>query len=586
MDVTVRDKRDISDDTTFRIFVLHTVQLLPHATYSEYSERKTLSLLPSQTSINSIAVEAGVTCEVAVARNWSTAGSTIADISIEFRGVMPVTRSIFMSGGDSFALVHARSELKDESINPTAKLSKWKTPVRPKAEGVISPLGSRDIQPWSEKKTYQLLLTYEFSQEDKGAFIPRAPALQEALYESTYESQMILAYDGDKKYLGFCDAFAKSITAPKGTVVLKMQVRHDDPSMLDKLKDMTLWIERKMDKEISLTAFSTREDLLVGGKRSMKKRTLRKGSMASVFFAEPSSSKLPSSCKPGDILTGSYTLETGEASLPGEGKRPGGFPLAYVVGPKMEKSTSEAEVADAKDLRTPEERISEAIRDIKVSQLEKLTKEELDQGKFQTLYSDMMKEYPSYVPLIMTYLKFLDGLEARQENLELIIEVADQAISLIPEDELALHFGKKHDKENPEEVKKNKNMEKKKSFLVEALARKALAVLETTAVDAAKTFESTLEVLKSWVDIDSNGKYARLALERDIRAMNFGLALKRINKLLLKNGKDTSGGMKALSKSDLLAIRAAVFQQTGYTALYKRDKALKFVDSPADYKLF
>jgi tripeptidyl-peptidase II len=586
MDVTIRDKRDISEETTFRLFVLHTVQLLPHATYSDNSEHKNLSLLPSQTSVNSIAVEAGVTCEVAVGRHWSAAGSTIADISIEFRGVMPVPRSIFMSGGDSFALIHVRSALKDESINPTAKLSKWKTPIRPKAEGVISPLGSRDIQPWSDKKTYQLLLTYEFSQEDKGTFIPRAPFLQEVLYESTYESQMILAYDGDKKYLGFCDAFAKSITAPKGTVVLKMQVRHEEPSMLEKLKDMTLWIERKMDKDISLTAFSTREDLLVGGKRSMKKRTLRKGSMASVFFAEPSSGKIPSSCKPGDILTGSYTLESGEASLPGDGKRPGGFPVAYVVGPKMEKPTSEPEVAEAKDPRTPEERIGEAIRDVKVSQLEKLTKEELDQGKFQTLYSDLIEEYPAYVPLIMTYLKFLDGLEARQENLESIIEVADQVISLIPEDELALHFGRKHDKEDPEKVKKNKNMEKKKSYLVEALTRKALALSEYTTVDAPKMFDSTLEVLKSWVDIDSNGKYARFALERDIRAKNFGLALKRINKLLLKNGKDTSGAIKPLSKSDLLAIRAAVFQQTGYKALYKRDKALKFVDSPADYKLF
>jgi hypothetical protein len=102
------------------------------------------------------------------------------------------------------------------------------------------------VQPWNDKKTYQLVLTYEFTQDDKGAFTPRAPPLQEVLYESAYESQLILAYDGDKKYLGYCDAYAKSITAPKGAVILKMQVRHDDPTMLEKLKDMTIWIERKI----------------------------------------------------------------------------------------------------------------------------------------------------------------------------------------------------------------------------------------------------------------------------------------------------------------------------------------------------
>jgi len=593
MDITVRDGRDITEETTLRHFTLHTVQLLPHGGYRDTSHQKNLALLPSNTAVTSIAVEAGVTCEVALARSWLTSGLTIADISIEFRGVMPVPPSIFMSSGDCFSLVHVRSALKDEPINPVGKLSKWKTPIRPKTEGVISILGRRDIQPWSDKKTHQLVLTYEFTQDDKGAFIIRAPPLQDVLYESTYESQLILAYDGDKRYLGFSDAYARSITAPKGTVVLKMQVRHDDPSMLEKLKDMTVWVERKTDKEISLSVYATREDLLIGGKRAIRKRILRKGSMASIFFAEPPSSKIPSQCKPGDILTGSCTFVSGDASLPGEGKRPGGFPISYVVGPKMEKSSSSSSsetdvVVEAKDQRTAEERIAEAIRDLKVNQLEKLTKEELDQGKFETLYTEMIKEYPSYVPLIMANLKYLDGLETRKEKLTLIIEVADQIISLIPEDELALHFGKKFDKENPEEVKKNREMEKRKSYLVEALIRKAFIFAELTDEDSSTKFDTTLSVLKSWIDIDVNGKYARLALERDIRSGYFGLALKRINKLLSKNGKDgsSSGGIKTLSRVELLEKRATICQTAGYTALYKRDQAMKFVATPADYKLF
>jgi tripeptidyl-peptidase-2 len=592
MDVTIRDGRKSSDTGTSastRLYVLHTVQLIPHAAYRDYAQQKYLNLLPSQTSVTSIAVEAGVTCEIDIGRYWSSAGITKADVSVEFRGIQPVPAVLSMNSGDCFGLVQIHSFVKDETINPSAKLNKWKTPLRPKAEGVITPLGERDVQPWSEKKTYQLVLTYEFTMDEKGVFTPRAPPLQDVLYESIYESQIMLAYDGDKKYLGYCDAYAHSITAPKGTVVIKMQVRHDDPAMLDKLKDMTIWIERKLDKEVPLSAYATREDLLIGGnKRSIRKRTLRKGMGASVFFSEPaSSSKLPSSCKAGDILMGTAYYASGEASLPGDGKRPGGFPISYTLGPKMENkpAASEAEVAEPKDERTPEQRLSEAIRDLKVDLLGKLTSAEKDSGKFEEIYAELWKEYPSHVPLLMTNLKCLDGLKKRSEILPQIEEAADKVIAQISEDELALHFGKKLDKDDPEKVKRNKELEKKKSHLIEALVRQAHAFCEMKTDEAPSKFDKTLDKLKAWVDIDSNGKYAALAIERDCRASRYGLALKRINKLLTKNGKD-SGGIKPLTKADLFEKRCEIFKQLGYDALVKRDQAMRLVAAPNDYKLF
>ena len=205
MDITIKDcrsaKRD--GDGTTKLYVLHTVQLLPHIAYRESSTQKYLNLLPSQTSICSVSVETGVTCEVDIGRYWATSGISKADVTIDFRGVRPDPNEVCLRAGDSFRQVQVHSNLRDEIIFPTAKLSSWKSALRPK-EGTISPLGERDVQPWDEKKTYQLILHYEFSQDEKGSFTPRAPALQGVLYESTYESQLILAYDGDKRYLGFC----------------------------------------------------------------------------------------------------------------------------------------------------------------------------------------------------------------------------------------------------------------------------------------------------------------------------------------------------------------------------------------------
>lgn len=518
MDVTVHDRRDPKDDpcTSTRMYVLHTVQLIPHAAYRDHAEQKYLSLVPGQTSVSSIPVEAGITCEIDLGRYWSAAGVLKADLTIEFRGVRPVPCELSLHSGDKFGLVRVQSHLKEETINPSAKLDKWRTPVKPKSEGLISPLGERDVHPWNGKKTYQLVLSYEFSQEEQGTFTPVAPALQGVLYESTYESQLMLVYDGDKRYLGCVDAYPRSIATPKGAVHIKIQVRHDDQKMLEQLKDMTIWIERKLEKEIALTAYATREDLLIGTKRAMKKRSLRKGSQASVFFSEPSSSKIPSACKPGDILLGSSSYCSNEATLLGDGSRPGGFQVVYMVGPKMEKPSDPDAVAEPKEERTATERIHDAIRDLKVEQLGKLTAAEKDDGQFEKLFDELEREYPKHIPLLMAKLKYVDELKPREEALPRVIDASNKILFEISQDELALHFGRKLDKIDPEKAKANKDMEKQKSTLCETLARQALAYLEMTGEDAETNFIKALSILKDWTDIDANGKYAFLAIQRDI----------------------------------------------------------------------
>lgn len=588
MDVIVHDCRDPEEDpcTTSRLYVLHTVQLIPHAAYRDHAEQKYLNLKPDQTSVSSIPVEAGVTCEIDLGRYWSAAGILKADLKIEFRSVLPIPVSLSFHCGDKYGLVQVQSHLKEETISPTAKLDKWRAPLRPKSEGVISPLGERDVHPWNGKTTFQLVLSYEFTQDEQGAFTPLAPALQGVLYESTYESQLMLVYDGEKRYLGCVDAYPHSITAPKGSVHIKMQVRHDDQKMLDKLKDMTIWIERKLEKEISLTAYATREDLLIGAKRAMKKRTLSKGSQTSVFFSEPQSSKLPSGCKPGDILLGSSSYSSDDATLLGNGKRPGGFPLSYTVGPKMDKPADPELIPEPKDERTAKERIQDGIRDLKVDQLGKLTAAEKEKGEFEALYDEMVEEYPKHIPLLMANLKYVDSLKPRDEMLPRVITAANAVLAEISQDDLALHFGRKLDKDDPEKVKVNKEMEKLKNALCETLARQAVAYLEMTTEDAEMNFNKTLGSLKEWADIDANGKYAFLAIQRDSRAGRHGVALKRINKLLAKaNGKDT-GGVKPMSRADLLEARTKIFETLGYHALAKRDRDNRLVASPSAFKLF
>lgn len=456
MDVTVRDGRDplTEEDSSSRLVALHTVQLLPHQAYRDAEKQKYFNLLPDETTVTSIRVHSGITCELDLARYWSAAGCTKVNASVQFRGVWPVPQELQMVCGGGGSQVRMESHVKDESINPSAKLTKWKTPLRPKSEGVMSPMGEdRDVLPSNEKRIYQLVLTYEFKQEEAGSITPRAPSLQGVLYESAFESQLMMIFDGEKKYLGVADSWPSEVKVPKGTVTIRLQIRHDNVEMLEKLKDMAIWIERKMEKDIVLSAYVSKEAMMIG-KDTMKKRILRKGTTAAVFFAEPPPSKIPSGCKCGDVLFGTANFAAGDGALPGDGKCPGGFPISFVVGPKSDSKAKDNGVTpEVPDERGVQEKLADAVRDLKVGQLEKLTEKEKEDGKFDELYNVLEKEYPEHIPLLMAALKHFDTSKARKDGLQQIVDAADKVLQLISEDELALHFGKSHDKEDPKSCK-------------------------------------------------------------------------------------------------------------------------------------
>ena len=118
----------------------------------------------------------------------------------------------------------------------------------------------------------------------------------------------MLVFDGDKiyigtkKYIGTADSWPGEVKAKKGTVAIQLQVRHDRAELLETLKDLPIWIERKISQAIPLSVYNTHGAIMVG-KDTMRKRTLRKGTCAAVIFAGPAASKLSSGCKAGDSGT-------------------------------------------------------------------------------------------------------------------------------------------------------------------------------------------------------------------------------------------------------------------------------------------
>jgi len=594
MDVTTKDCREakIEKDLSSRQLILHTVQMLSHRAYRDAEVKRRLNFSPSQEIITSIPVHPGITCELALARDWSAVGTPSVEVSVSFRGVSVNPTSLTITGGGGGARAQLMSNMKDEYILPSAKLTTWRTPISPISEGLISPCDERDILITGSTQIYQLVLTYEFEQKEPGNITPLAPALQGYLYDSGFESQLMLVFDKDKRYLGASDSWPGEVKVPKGKISIRLQIRHDDVKKLEKLKDLSIWIQRKLSKVIPLSAYATHNSMVVSGP-SFKRRFLSSGSSIPVFLKEPASSDLPTECKCGDILMGSSTFVDVGKNLPGLGREPGGgYPVKFFVGNNLKKK--DKKVITAKTPELPDERkatvkMEETIRSLKVVELNKLLeKSEDDAEAFEEVYEMFLQEFPDHIPLLMTRLKFYDSKDRREKLLNKIIDSANAVIDLVDESDLAMHFGTIYDKDDPKSCKQRKDMEEEKVFLTEALARKARAVGDILQDDnGADAFEEALKHLKKWEKVDaSNKKLAVLILQKDGKARRFGSQLKLINELLKNDGDDTKGGICPMSKIDLLEKRTEVLKYLDYSHLVERNKQWKAISSSKDYSPF
>lgn len=111
-------------------------------------------------------------------------------------------------------------------------------------------------------------------------------------------------------------------------------------------------------------------------------------------------------------------------------------------------------------------------------------------------------------------------------------------------------------------------MEEKKSFLIEALARKAYA--HFSAGDEEQ-FCQILKELAKWEDIEKNKKYAILLLSKYKFTKRLGLMIKLLNSLLEKNGDDTKDGIYHMKKDEIIKHRIETLKSLNYNELAERD---------------
>ncbi|KAH7964790.1 hypothetical protein HPB49_001355 [Dermacentor silvarum] len=344
--------------------------------------------------------------------------------------------------------------LRPEEVSPAACLKQHVIVLRP-TESKVLPLGARDVFP-DGRVIYEIQLTYNFSLIKATEVTPSCSLLSEFLYESEYESQLWMIFDTNKQLLASGDAYPGRYATKleKGDYVLRVHVRHEQSALVERLSDLPLELSHKLPSAITLDAYRSQGQAMLASGKKFAPLMARPGAQVPVYLAPLPCDKLPKGCSAGHFLVGTLTAL---------------FPLVYHIGEVPKKSSSSSCTKNSSEEKDLDQEFQDALRDLSITWLTKL------QGKSATsLYEDLKQRNPKHVPMLLARIQSLDSDKERSRYLSDIVALADEALAATDTLELLAALGARSDKKD----NNNKQQEKQKAQVVEALTRKGAALCE------------------------------------------------------------------------------------------------------------
>lgn len=600
---------------TSRRFYIHTVQICPLKRPLKWESSVTFSF-PSLKSFT-FPVEGGQTLELAIAQFWSSGiGShevTFVDFEIQFHGISINKEEVVLDGSEAPIRIDAKALLSSEKLVPTAILNKIRVPFRPVDSNLSSLPTCRDKLP-SGKQILALTLTYKFKLEEGAEIKPYIPLLNNRIYDTKFESQFYFISDSNKRVYATGDAYPKSVKLGKGEYSLQLYIRHENVRYLDKMKQLVLFIERKLDEKESIWLnFFSQPDGPITGNGGFKSSTLIPGEMEAFYVGPPTKDKLPKNCPAGSVLVGAISYGKPTLGTKKEGQNPQegpvSYPISYVVPPNKIEDDKGKDISTC--TKSVSQHLEEEVRDAKIKFLSSLKQgTEEERSAWKELSTALKSEYPKYTPLLA---KILEGVLSRGGDGDIIsqneevINAANEVVDSIDREELAKIISVKTDPEDDEAEKIKEKMETTRDQLAEALYQKglALAKIETSKAhleklpnsteeestkdpdgatkdvpkcdDPADLFEQNFKELRKWVDVESY-KFGLLLVLRERRCGRLGTALKVLNDLIQDESEPP--------KRKLYDLKISLLDEIAWTHIASYERRWMHVRFPACKPLF
>ncbi|CAN4087751.1 unnamed protein product [Withania somnifera] len=579
---------------TARRFFIDTVQLSPLQRPIKWESVATFSS-PSSKSFT-FRVEGGQTMELAVAQFWSSGiGShetTVVDFEISFRGINISKEEIVLDGSEAPVRIDAEALLSTQKLVPSAVLNKIRVPYRPIVCKLHALSTDRDKLP-SGKQILALTLTYKFKLEDDAELKPQIPLLNNRIYDNKFESQFYMISDVNKRVHAMGDVYPDFAKLPKGEYTVQLYLRHDNVQYLEKMKQLVLFIERKLEeKDIVRLNFYSQPDGPLTGDGSFNSSDLVPGMKEAFYVGPPAKDKLPKNSREGSVLFGPLSYEEGNSPQ----KNPASYLISYFVPPIQ---LDEDKGKSSTDTKSVSERLEEEVRDAKIKVLASLNQgTDEERAEWKKLSQSLKSEYPKYTPLLA---KILEGLLSRSNikdkihHFTEIISAADEVVASIDRDELARHCALRSDPEDEATAKMKKKMETTRDQLIEALYQKGLALAELEALQGGCTvdkadslaasesdvqsdmFEENFKELKKWVDLKSS-KYGILSVLHERHHGRLGTALKVLNDVIQDDGSPP--------KKKFYELKLSLLDQIGWSHMVVYEKQWMLVRFPSSLPLF
>ncbi|EDW32157.1 GL10584 [Drosophila persimilis] len=317
-------------------FFLHTNQLLPKQSCRKNETMKIISVSSDHETTTTFRVKAGKILELCIAKYWSNYGQSHLKYSLEFRGVEASNPNAYvMHAGKGIHKLEIEA-LVAEDILPQLQLKTAAVVLKP-TEAKISPLSAtRDVIP-EGRQVYQNLFVYNLNVAKAAEVSLHAPIFNDSLYESEFESQMWMLYDGNKALVATGDAHSQNFFTKleKGEYTIRLQVRHEKRDLLEKISDANLVASFKLVNFLNLDFYENYNHCIVGGRKlaaAVVRRSTRVVYIAPISQERLNKANLPAQCA---WLSGNLVFPKDEA-----GRRVALHSFTYILNPAEKKTNS------------------------------------------------------------------------------------------------------------------------------------------------------------------------------------------------------------------------------------------------------